>query len=292
MIGTKRPDPADEIMLYQMIVGAWPTKLDPSDADGCQAYADRLAGWQQKALREAKLRTDWTAPNEDYETLSRNFLTGLFARESAFLPLARSFVDRIAPAGAVNGLVQTVLKTTVPGMPDFFQGTEFWDFSLVDPDNRRPVDYAARQTALATHADPVECLATWRSGQIKQVVIQKLLGLRRRVPQLFARGDYSPMPVAGAFEDRFIAFTRTYGGSVLIVVVPRLVLPLLRNDDGITLDPHNIDRNTLSFPEQLHGRAFESLLTKGQTITAQSSVPVHSLLADFPLAVLYAIDSA
>ena len=132
-------------MLYQMIVGAWPPELDASDEAGCHAFAERLAGWQQKALREAKLRTNWTAPNEEYEAIARNFLFNVFSRQGAFLSLAQSFTDMIAPTGAVNGLAQVVLKMTVPGMPDFFQGTDFWDFSLVDPDNRRPVDYDSRR---------------------------------------------------------------------------------------------------------------------------------------------------
>ena len=152
----ERPDPADRIMLYQMIVGAWPPHLDPSDEAGCRAFAERLAVWQQKALREAKLRTDWTSPNETYETTAANFLFDLFAPNGGFLPVAQSFIDTIAPAGAVNGLAQAMLKMTVPGMPDFFQGTEFWDFSLVDPDNRRPVDYAARRGRPAANA-------TWRN---------------------------------------------------------------------------------------------------------------------------------
>ena len=110
-------------------------------------HSQKTVGWQQKALREAKLRTNWTSPDEEYEAVARNFLFGLISRQGAFLRLARSFIDMIASAGAVNGLAQTVLKMTVPGMPDFFQGTEFWDFSLVDPDNRRPVDYGARREA-------------------------------------------------------------------------------------------------------------------------------------------------
>src|SRR6202041_1770748 len=101
-----------------------------------------------------------------------------------FLPIARSFIDTIAPAGAVNSLTQTVLKSTVPGMPDFFQGTEFWDFSLVDPDNRRPIDFDSRIGALAGNKEPVDCEASWRDGRIKQTVIRRLLGLRRRLPVL------------------------------------------------------------------------------------------------------------
>ena len=289
-IEADRPDPADEVMLYQMIVGAWPLDLDWTDDAGCRAFAERLAGWQQKALREAKLRTNWTSPDEEYEATARNFLFGLLSRQRAFLPLARSFIDMIAPAGAVNGLAQTVLKMTVPGMPDFFQGTEFWDFSLVDPDNRRPVDYAARREALAANRGPLECQRSWRDGRVKQAVIQRVLSLRRREPDLFARGDYYPLPVQGALEDRIIGFTRSLDGSELIVVVPRLVCQILQNGDGIFLDPRLLGDTTVSFPPRLAGRRLHSLLTPGEDLTARPSVSVQSLLGDFPLAVLYATE--
>ena len=281
-IDIQKPDPADEIMLYQMIVGAWPAELDPSDAPGCQAFAKRLAVWQQKALREAKLRTDWTAPNATYEATARDFLFSLFSQQSAFLPLARSFVDTIASAGAVNGLVQTVLKMTVPGMPDFFQGTEFWDFSLVDPDNRRPVDYQARRDAAGR---------SWRGGGIKQDMIRKVLTLRRQAPDLFARGDYSPLPVRGPLEGHIIAFSRTLGRSALIVVVPRLVHRLLQPGDCLALDPHCLGGSALLLPKQLHGRMLHPVVAGGETITAGPDFSLLALLTHCPAMVLTTFES-
>jgi (1->4)-alpha-D-glucan 1-alpha-D-glucosylmutase len=282
-IEAERPDPGDEIMLYQMIVGAWPLELDHSDKPGCKAFAERLSAWQQKALREAKLRSDWTAPNEKYEATASNFLQHLLAPESAFLAIARSFIDLIAPAGAVNGLVQTVLKMTVPGMPDFFQGTEFWDFSLVDPDNRRPVDYDSRRNALATNVEPAVCLASWRDGRIKQTVIHELLSIRCQLPDLFSRGDYSPLPVTGPLEQQIVAFTRSLDRSVMIVIVPRLAHGLLQGQDRIGLDPHHLRDSAVLLPEQLHGAHFRSLFSKGG---ATSKLPLQSLLTDFPITVL------
>ncbi|HEY4042657.1 MAG TPA: malto-oligosyltrehalose synthase [Rhodopila sp.] len=288
-IDARRPDPADEVMLYQMIVGAWPLDLRSSDAVGCRTFAERIASWQQKALREAKLRTDWTAPDEKYEMLANDFLFGLFAEDSAFLSLAQSFVDRIAPAGAVNGLAQVVLKMTVPGMPDFFQGTEFWDFSLVDPDNRRPVDYDARGAALAAEMEVAECLPRWRDGRIKQAVIRKVLALRQRTPDLFARGDYSPISIHGELGDRIVAFTRTRGRMAIVVVVPRLVQPLLHGNDRIGLDPRRLGDSTLALPENLSGGAFSSVFRSRDITTLRSGLPVRSLLADVPIAVLHKV---
>jgi (1->4)-alpha-D-glucan 1-alpha-D-glucosylmutase len=167
---------------------------------------------------------------------------------------------------------------TVPGMPDFFQGTEFWDFSLVDPDNRRPVDYAARRDAGQT------TVGSWRDGRIKQAVIRSVLTLRRQTPELFARGGYSPLPVKGVLEDHIVAFTRSLGRSALVVVVPRLVHRLLH--DGIMLDPRHLEDNALLLPEQLHGRGVTSVLTGGRAMTAGLELPLLPLLADFPMAVL------
>jgi (1->4)-alpha-D-glucan 1-alpha-D-glucosylmutase len=291
-IEATRPDPADEIMLYQMVVGAWPPHLALSDEAEVQAFADRLAGWQQKALREAKLHTGWIAPNMNYESHARDFLFDLFSLHERFLPIARSFVDMIAPAGAVNGLAQAVLKMTVPGMPDFFQGSEFWDFSLVDPDNRRPVDYRMRRAALADNPDWVDCQRTWRDGRVKQSVIQKILRLRGQVPELFARGDYTPLTVNGALEEHVVAFARDHGKSLLIVVVPRLVYRLLQAGSVIALDSHHLLDNTLSIPERLHGRRVTPLLTEGEAFTLGPDLPLRSLIAEFPMAILSSVGLA
>jgi len=156
--GGPMPSPGDEAMLYQMVVGAWPVV----EAD-LPAFAERLADWQLKALREAKLATDWEAPNLEYEDAARSFLYTIMA-DATFLAEASEFARRIGPAGAVNGLAQTLLKLTVPGVPDFYQGSEFWDQSLVDPDNRRPVDFAARIAALEADAAPAALAGCWADG--------------------------------------------------------------------------------------------------------------------------------
>ena len=144
------PHRGDIAMLLQTIVGAWPLDLDMSDQEGRRSFAERLARWQEKALREAKLATDWRVPNEEYESAARDLTMALVADNAVpdLLNDIAAFANRISAAGAVNGLAQTLLKLTVPGVPDFYQGTEFWDFSLVDPDNRRPVDFASRVATL------------------------------------------------------------------------------------------------------------------------------------------------
>ena len=291
-IEAERPDPGDEVMLYEMIIGAWPLDLDPADAAGCQAFQERLAGWQQKALREAKLRTNWTAPNEAYERIAADFLTAVLRPDSAFRPVIQAFIERIAAAGGINGLAQTLLKLTVPGMPDFFQGTEFWDFSLVDPDNRRPVDYDARRQGLAARVTPCEAQTSWRDGRVKQALIHELLELRGQVPSLFARGEYVPIPVVGPMQDHIIAFARIKDDGVVLVTVPRLVHGKLAIDGDISLDPGHLHGSKLSLPPSLIGRRLRQLLVAGDPILVGKELSLDLLLADFPLSVLYAIDSA
>jgi len=287
-----RPDPADEIMLYQMIVGAWPLQLNISDDAARHEFVERLAGWQQKALREAKLHTDWTTPNEEYETTARDFLASLFEPQNKFLPLAQDFVAQIAAPGAVNGLAQAVLKMTVPGMPDFFQGTEFWDFSLVDPDNRRPVDYGARRAALAAGIEVRHLLDSWRDGRIKQAVIRTILALRRDLEALFARDRYQPLAVNGSQADRIIAFARTDAASAVVVVVPRHVDALLQSRTHLNLDPTELHDSCIILPPDLRGRPMQSVFDANDIVVAQTEMRLDVLLSDFPLAVLRAVDSA
>lgn len=207
-------DPGDAHMLHQMIVGAWPLNLAVDDAPAMAIFADRLADWQRKALREAKLRTSWTAPNETYEAACDHYLRRLLTgADAGFRQDCAAFVNRIAPAGVANSLVQTGLRLTLPGAPDLFQGTEFWDFSLVDPDNRRPVDYAARQAGLDRGAEEI----AWRDGARKQAQIRALLTLRRQHPELFA-APLAPLAPQGRRAERTIAFERRAAGGRLLVV--------------------------------------------------------------------------
>jgi (1->4)-alpha-D-glucan 1-alpha-D-glucosylmutase len=216
------PSAGEEAMLYQTLVGAWPLGLAPSDASGLQSFAERVWRWQEKALREAKLTTDWIAPNAEHEGACRDFLMALLdaRRSAAFLADLCAWVDGVAAAGAVNGLVQTLLKYTVPGVPDLYQGTEWWDLSLVDPDNRRPVDWPQRAASLeASRDEPLAALAgRWRDGRVKQALIARLLACRARAPELFARGEYRPLSIDGVHAGRLVAFERRHGSRRLLVV--------------------------------------------------------------------------
>ena len=224
------PAAADRYMLLQTLVGAWPAGLEPADAPGVEHFLERVRAWQRKALREAKQRSSWAEPDLDYEAACDAYLEQL--REShgagrSRLEQIAAFAQRLAPAGLINSLVQTTLRMTVPGVPDLYQGTEYWDFSLVDPDNRRPVDYAARAAALAHPPAPqaggaAVRHAAWQPGQIKQQLVHCLLQLRTAHPLLFGHGSYLPLSVHGAKAAHVLAFVRCHEGRHLLVAVPRL----------------------------------------------------------------------
>ncbi|MGE8405561.1 MAG: malto-oligosyltrehalose synthase [Pseudomonas sp.] len=225
------PSPGDELMLYQTLLGSWPLDLRHDDQLALRSYAERLHEWQRKALREAKLRSAWSAPNSSYEDACAAFLDAVLLDDQC-QQLRRSLADAalaLACPGALNSLVQCLLRMTAPGVPDLYQGNEFWDFSLVDPDNRRPVDYAARRQALDDSQSPQQLLAGWRDGRIKQALIAQVLERRRQFPELFLRGDWLALPVHGSQAHKVLAFARIGDEQRAIVIVPRLAGDLLGN---------------------------------------------------------------
>ncbi len=222
-------DRGDADMLHQTIVGAWPLTLTRDDAGGLSAFAERLAGWQRKALREAKLRSSWASPDAAYEAAAEAYLRSLLVPGTVFADEAAALVAELTPAGCAKGLVQTALRCTVPGVPDLFQGREFWDFSLVDPDNRRPVDYAARIAALDGGAHD------WRSGAVNQRLIADLLALRRADPALFGDGAYEPLTLSGARARDAIAFRRRHGDRTLLVLAAVHTVDVRAEGDALLL---------------------------------------------------------
>jgi (1->4)-alpha-D-glucan 1-alpha-D-glucosylmutase len=220
----RSPSTAFEYMLYQTLVGAWP--LEERD----DSFLERMQAYALKAAREGKQETSWLNPHEAYETGLRTFLERILdpALSSEFLGSLQSFTQRTSLLGALNSLSQITLKATMPGVPDFYQGTEFWDFSLVDPDNRRPVDFASRKSALASVEPPdwASLAQNWTGGHIKLAWTRHLLKLRAELADVFARGDYQPLEVIGPHRDHVIAFARRYGGDAAIVAVGQSFAPL------------------------------------------------------------------
>jgi (1->4)-alpha-D-glucan 1-alpha-D-glucosylmutase len=272
------PHPADEIMLYQTLIAAWPLGLAAEDADGIKSFSERVAAWQTKSLREAKLVSEWAAPNEAYEAACENFLAGTLDPARPVLGELIAFAERIGPAGAINGLSQTLLRLTSPGVPDLYQGTEFWDQSLVDPDNRRPVDFAARNAALARNTPPADLLATWRTGAIKQAVIARALTLRAHLPALFAKGAYEKLEATGPAAAHVLAFARRHKKHTVIVAVTRLAAGLITDTPLVPAEAWA--DTTLKLP----GFDWLDVLNGGPLTT--TTIAAADLFATLPIALL------
>ncbi len=212
------PDAADELHIYQTLLGAWPLGLDADDAAGVAAYLERVKGWLVKALREGKRHSDWAQPNPAYEDACLGFLLAAMdpARPQRFDRDVASQAEAIAASGAAKGLLQTALKCIAPGVPDTYQGTEFWDLSLVDPDNRRPVDFAARAAALSA-MDAGQPAGAWQDGGVKLGWTATLLRLRRAHPALFENATWLPVASRGPLRDRVTCIARVGRGEVLLL---------------------------------------------------------------------------
>jgi (1->4)-alpha-D-glucan 1-alpha-D-glucosylmutase len=285
--GRTIPEANMEYLFYQTIVGAWPIDIRSPDYAGLEMFRDRVGAYMRKAAREAKLHTSWMAPDEDYEAALAQFVARALSPEYSrpFLDSVFAFVERIAPAGAVNSLAQTLLKLTCPGAPDIYQGTESWDFSLVDPDNRRPVDYAALAAPAEAEFSLGECLATWRDGRVKQALIQRVLTRARSQAELFARGAYREIPSVGEAGHKVFAFARTFQDGAAIVAAPRLVArEIMRNGD---LRGAVWGDTSLVLEGKLEAREFTDVLS-GRTIAASSDgrLAAADVFADLPVALL------
>ncbi|GAB3036245.1 malto-oligosyltrehalose synthase [Spirosoma pulveris] len=234
---SEAPDANDEYFIYQTLIGAYPM---PGQED--PDFADRLNEYLQKAMREAKRNSTYDAPNEAYETATQTFARQLLDPKRPFWASFQQFHQRIADFGIINSLAQVLLKCTSPGVPDIYQGCEGWDLSLVDPDNRRPIDFAPRQRALdelATH-DPATLLpdlwSTRYDARIKQWLVHILLTERNRQPELFAHGHYVPLEVKGHYKQHVLAFARRYQQLWYVVVVPLGLARLCRQQKKDALE--------------------------------------------------------
>jgi len=278
------PSTGDELILYQALLGSWPLDLDLQDTKALAQYNERLWQWQRKALREAKLQSSWAAVNDAYEQATQMFLERLLLGDEG-LPLRSAIaeaVQAIAPAGALNSLAQTLLRMTVPGVPDLYQGNEFWDFSLVDPDNRRPVDFQARREAMQADNTPVALVRDWRDGRVKQALIARTLALRAEYSQLFHQGSYQPLEVVGKHAQRVLAFMREHEQQRAIVVVPIHAAGLLENGAVPQVAASDWGDTRVSLPFAAEDGKFKGLFSSA-TVTPQRELMVSAALGDFPV---------
>ena len=218
-----------EWMFYQALLGAWPAVLKPTDAAGLDDLAHRMRDYMRKAAREAKLHTTWTQPVEDYEAAVEAFVTNVLApsRSQAFLQDFHTTVQPFVLAGAVNSLTQLCVKLFAPGIPDIYQGTEIWDSALVDPDNRRPVDFVERMAMTKAETTPAQLVADWTTGAVKLQLMRAGLALRGEMGNDFAAADYVPLQVEGPLRRHVVAFARSSAAGWVVVIGTRFSLRLL-----------------------------------------------------------------
>jgi (1->4)-alpha-D-glucan 1-alpha-D-glucosylmutase len=224
---SEAPDANEEYLLYQTLLGTWPIAPNGAAERNVDAeYLQRIQAYMTKALNEAKLNTSWIQPNEEWLAATRDFVAKILEATSRnkFLPTFLPVAEEIARLGAINSLAQTLLKLTSPGVPDIYQGNEIWNFCLVDPDNRRPVDYKTRVEMLSCLSSkaPEELLQNWPDGRIKMFLTQRALHFRSEHVDLFRKGNYLPLRANGAFGDCCITFARQTDRHVVVIIVPRL----------------------------------------------------------------------
>ena len=276
------PSRNEEFLLYQTLLGSWP--LEPLNEPDRIQYVERIQRYMTKAIKEAKVNSSWIEPNEDWERATVTFVSKILDenRNGVFCSDLSAMAEVIARLGAINSLAQTILKCTAPGVPDFYQGTEIWDFSLVDPDNRRPVDYPARQRLLDSlvEASPVELMKEWKTGRIKLFLIQRLLRHRAENGALFRDGSYREVAVSGERARHVIAFERISGEERLLVVVPRLTCALGFAPVGETWNENFLEREKGGPP------SWRDLLTGKIVPWATERLALSAVFSDLPFAVL------
>jgi len=269
------PDRNDEYLFYQTLIGIWPNVEELREQ-----LIERLRAFMIKATREAKVHTSWINENKAYEDAVCNYIEKTLngPDSEGFISSFQNFQKRIAQLGMVNSLSQVVLKITSPGVPDFYQGSELWDLSLVDPDNRRPVDYKRRKELLESMETPLnkptppaerlaliaEMLKNWEDGRIKLFTTARGLRLRRKYPELFLNGDYLPLYAEREFENHIVAFARRHDNQLIMTIVPRLITNLTDQEHPLPIGGESWKTARIFLPAYFGKRTFFNLFTGEQ----------------------------
>jgi (1->4)-alpha-D-glucan 1-alpha-D-glucosylmutase len=289
--GMAPPSGNDEYLFFQNLIATWPAELTGSsslDQGAVNAYGERLKEATVKSSREARIHTNWSSPNEAYENAVADFISDTLnlERSEAFFASFLPFQERIALFGVHNSLVQTVLKLTCPGVPDFYQGSELWDLSLVDPDNRRPIDYAVRQRMLEQTKDmSQECkcqeirgmLRNWQDGRIKLFVTSTLLEYRRANGELFKKGSYQRLAVEGGSAEQICAFSRKDEPSELLVMLSK----------DARLNAASFQEAKVPINGHAGGRIWTDLFTGRTLLPENGFFRLHKVFSELPVAVLF-----
>ena len=292
--GRIAPDTNTEYLFYQTLIGLWPAPRaarrsdDLPDRSWRDVARTRLTEHMRKAAREAKMRTSWIEPDADYERAIESFVAAVLepSDDAPFLADVARFVSHVAPLGALNALARLVLHLTSPGTPDIYQGDEFWNYALVDPDNRRPVDYDARADALAKVTSSVAALREdspidLHANRLKLLVTQRLLDFRRSHADLFTRGAYRPLVARGRRHGHVVAFGRSFEGQTCITIVARL----MGSQVAVTADEWWAD-TSVDVPAELDSPRWRSLISDADVAGGTGTFRVAELLGKLPSAVV------
>jgi len=280
------PDANEEYLLYQTLLGTWPTQAngEPEPVPASD-YVERIQAYMTKALKEAKINTSWIQPNQEWDAAMHDFVAKILdsSPQNKFLPLFLPAAKQIARLGAINSLTQTLLKLTSPGVPDIYQGTEIWDYSLIDPDNRRPVDYALRRQMLKSlsSAAPEELMQTWPDGRIKLFLTKHILQLRRRHADLFELGEYVPLHASGTFAECCVSFVRRLQENWVAVIAPRVFSRI-----GFPPIGEAWQDTAIQFPETFSFKDAHDLFTCQPIRHSKRQVAVRDVLSVLPFVVV------
>lgn len=287
--GKEVPVPNDEYFFYQALIGTY-----PFDENENATFLERIKDYMLKSVREAKMQTAWLRPDSAYEEGFLGFVEKVLtpSESNQFLKELLPFQKRIADYGIFNSLSQTLLKYTAPGVPDTYQGTEFWDLSMVDPDNRRPVDYEQRISVLKdikqkSQTDNLklidELMSSKKDGKIKLFITHKVLQARKEQLEVFQKGEYLPLEVVGKFKDHIVAFARSFENTTVIAIAPRFLTSLIAPDENPLGEKVWADTQ-LQLPQGFSS-SWQDIFT-GQTLTGNGTIAIAQVLQHFPVALL------
>jgi len=293
------PDANEEYLLYQILVGTWP--LYPMDPVAHVQYMNRILNYMDKAVKEAKINTSWINPNRSYEKKVREFIQKVLtldSTENPFLAEFKSFIPKIITAGMLNSLNLLLLKMTSPGIPDTYQGSETWDYALVDPDNRKVVDFENRKYLLQSIQEGMkkhprdflqQLLHSPEDGRIKLFVTSRLLHFRKSEHEVFTNGNYIPLKVTGEKQNHVIAFAWQYENKVFIVIATRFFTTLMQDSSPI-INPGVWENSKVILPKELSKSSFHNLFTKDEIAPIvqdeQIAIPIENALDLLPFAIL------
>jgi (1->4)-alpha-D-glucan 1-alpha-D-glucosylmutase len=296
--GREAPDRNEEYLLYQTLVGAWP--VEPIEGSEADVFIERIKSYMLKASREAKVNTSWINPDGGYEDAMLAFIDAVVRPTpgNAFLQDFLPFQQMVSHYGMYNSLSQTLLKVCSPGVPDFYQGTELWDFSLVDPDNRRQVDYEKRITALTDIREREQMMTAvelaWAlslskdDGRIKLYLIYRALNFRKENREVFERGEYRPLGTDGERAEHVCAFERRWNSASVVAVVPRFLTRLITGSGSVPFGKAVWDDTRLVLPDSDAGARYRNVFTaevlSARTEGGTSSLTLADVFSCFPAA--------